>query len=85
MNVVLKIKILGAGCSRCDTLERMTRKAVEEMQLEAMVEKVGDIEEILRYSVLRTPALVINEKVIFSGVVPAMSELKSLLFNLAAK
>jgi hypothetical protein len=50
------------------------------MNLDASVEKVGDIQEILKYSVMRTPALVINGRVLFSGELPGMTELKSLLF-----
>jgi len=80
---MIEIKILGSGCARCESLEKLTRKAVDELQLEANVEKVGDIEEILAYSVLRTPALVINDKLIFSGKVPALTELKSLLYNIS--
>ena len=82
---MLKIKVLGSGCSRCEMLEKMTIKAVEEMNLDASIEKVGDISEILRYSVMRTPALVINEKVLLSGKVPRMTELKSLLFSINMK
>jgi small redox-active disulfide protein 2 len=82
---MMEIKILGSGCARCESLDKLTRKAVEEMQLDATVEKVGDIQEILKYSVIRTPALVVNEKVILSGEVPAMTELKSLLFNIILK
>ncbi len=78
----MHIKILGSGCARCETLEKLTRKAVEDLGLDATVEKIGDIQVILKYSVLRTPALVINEKVIFSGEVPGITELKSLLFNI---
>jgi len=79
----MEIKILGSGCARCESLEKMTRKAVEEMKLEASIEKVGDIQEILTYSVMRTPALVINEKVMLSGELPSMTELKSLLFSVS--
>jgi len=78
---MMVIKILGAGCARCESLERLTRKAVDELRLDATVEKVGDIREILSYSVMRTPALVINEKVVLTGEVPGMTELKSLLYN----
>jgi small redox-active disulfide protein 2 len=78
---MIEIKILGSGCARCESLEKMTRKAVQELKIEASVEKVGDIQEILKYSVMRTPALVINEKVMFSGELPGMTELKSLLFS----
>ncbi len=80
---MLEIKVLGSGCANCETLDRMIRKAVEEMKLDARVEKVGDIQEILKYSVMRTPALVINEKVLFNGRVPGMTELKSLLFSVS--
>ncbi len=78
---MMKIKILGTGCARCESLYKMTVTAVEELQLDATVEKVGDIQEILAYAILRTPGLVINEKVILSGEVPRMVTLKSLLFN----
>ena len=80
---MMEIKILGSGCQRCEALEKMTRKAVEELKLKASIEKVGDIEEILSYSVMRTPALVINGKVMLSGEVPRMSELKSLLHSIS--
>lgn len=79
----MKIKILGSGCARCESLERMCRRAVEELKLEATIEKVGDIQEILKYKIMRTPALVINEKVMLSGEVPKMTELKSLLLNIS--
>ena len=55
------------------------------MHLDARVEKVSDIREILSYEIMRTPALVINEKVVMTGRVPAMTEMKSLLFNLSMK
>lgn len=80
---MMEIKILGSGCQRCEALEKMTRKAVEEMKLEVRIEKVGDIEEILSYSVMRTPALVINGKLRLKGEVPRMSELKSLLYSVS--
>ncbi len=79
---MIEIKILGSGCARCESLEKLTRKAVDELHLEATVEKVGNIQEILNYSVMRTPALVINDKVILSGEVPGLTELKSLLYHI---
>ena len=81
----MKIKILGSGCTRCEMLEKLTRKAVEEMHLDASVEKVGDIQEILKYAILRAPALVIDEKVVLSGEVPGMTEMKSLLYHYSLK
>lgn len=75
----MKIKVLGTGCARCKSLEKITRKAVEELSLDATVEKVEDIQKIMEYAVLRTPALVIDEKVVISGQVPKFAEMKDLL------
>ena len=76
---MMNIKVLGTGCARCKSLEKLTVKAVEELNLDATVEKVEDIQKIMEYAVMRTPALVIDEKVVLSGQVPKMTELKSLL------
>lgn len=78
----MKIKILGSGCARCESLAKLTQKSVYDLKLDATVEKVGDIEEILKYSVMRTPALVVNGKVVLSGEVPNLSDLKNLLLDL---
>jgi len=75
------IKVLGSGCARCQSLEKLTRQAVEELDLEATVTKVEDFQIIMEYAVMRTPALVINEKVVLSGQVPRIAELKDLLTN----
>ena len=77
----MEIKVLGTGCARCKSLEKVTRKAVEELNLDATVEKVEDIQKIMEYAVMRTPALVIDEKVVLSGQVPKVAELKELLTN----
>jgi small redox-active disulfide protein 2 len=77
----MEIKVLGTGCAKCKSLEKITRKAVEELNLDASVEKVEDIQKIMEYAVMRTPALVINEKVVMSGQLPKITELKSLLTN----
>ncbi|MDX2430413.1 MAG: thioredoxin family protein [Bacteroides sp.] len=77
----MEIKVLGTGCAKCKSLEKVTRKAVEELNLDASVEKVEDIQKIMEYAVMRTPALVINEKVVMSGKLPKVSELKELLTN----
>ena len=71
------LKILGAGCSKCKILEKLTSEVVKENNIQADIQKVEDIIEIMNYHVLSTPALVINEKVIFSGRVPSKSELKT--------
>ena len=77
----MNIKVLGTGCAKCKSLEKVTRKAVDELNLDATVEKVEDIQEIMEYAVMRTPALVINEKVVLSGQLPKVSEIKELITN----
>jgi small redox-active disulfide protein 2 len=74
-----KIKILGTGCPKCIALEKVTKQAVEELSLQVEISKVEDIIDIMKYNLLRTPGLVMNEKVILSGRVPTVSEVKKLL------
>jgi small redox-active disulfide protein 2 len=72
----LNIKILGAGCAKCETLYKVTAKVVSESKFNAEVVKIEDIKQIMNYNILSTPGIVINEKVIFSGRVPSESEIK---------
>jgi small redox-active disulfide protein 2 len=65
------VKILGSGCKRCIKLEETVKKIVKENQIDAVVEKVTDIQEIINYGVLATPAIVINEKVVSYGTIPS--------------
>ncbi|MEA4826964.1 MAG: thioredoxin family protein [Clostridium sp.] len=73
------IKILGTGCRNCKNLEANAREAVKELGLDAVVEKVEDIKDIMAYGVMRTPALVIDEKVKVMGRVPKTEEIKEIL------
>jgi small redox-active disulfide protein 2 len=73
------IKILGAGCMNCRKLEANVRKAVEESGIEASIEKVTDIKDIISYGVMRTPALVVDEQVKLMGKVPTVEEIKKYL------
>ncbi len=75
----LQIKVLGPGCIKCRGLDERTRKAVAELGLDASVEKVEDLRDILNYGVLQTPALVINDQVVMSGILPTYTELKQFL------
>jgi small redox-active disulfide protein 2 len=75
----INIKILGTGCSKCNTLEKITRKAVADNGVDAEIEKVEDIMEIMNYGIMKTPALVINGEVKISGRLPSDKELKELL------
>ena len=75
----MEIKILGPGCPKCRTLEKMTREVVEKHGINATVTKVEDIMEIMKYGVMSTPALVVDEKVLVKGRVPSPDEIKQLL------
>ena len=72
----MTIKILGSGCANCDKVESLTKQAVEELGVQAAIEKVKDIEKILDYGIARTPGLVINEVVKSSGRIPSLDEIK---------
>ncbi len=63
------IKILGTGCPKCKKLEANVRQVVESAGIEATIEKVIDLDKIMDYGVMMTPALVIDEKVVSSGKV----------------
>jgi small redox-active disulfide protein 2 len=69
------IKILGSGCAKCNRLEQLTREAVAELGLAAEFEHVRDMEQIMAYPVMTTPALVIDETVKVSGRMPSKDEL----------
>lgn len=75
----MEIKILGTGCPKCKTLEKLTREVVEKNGFNATVIKVDDITEILKYHIMATPALVVNEKVEIKGRVPSEAEIKEIL------
>ncbi|MDD2387037.1 MAG: thioredoxin family protein [Bacteroidales bacterium] len=78
----MNIKILGTGCPKCKTLEKLTIEVVNENNFDAEVSKVEDIVQIMNYGVMGTPALVINEKVLISGRVPSKDEIIKLIKNL---
>jgi small redox-active disulfide protein 2 len=77
----MEIKILGTGCPKCKTLEKVTRDAVAETGIVATVEKVEDIVKILEYRILHTPSLVINGKIVLSGQVPTVKQVKEILLK----
>jgi len=72
---MLVIKVLGSGCPNCKKLEAIARKVVDSLAVEAAIEKVTQYDEIMKYDVLSTPGLVINEKVVSSGRIPSESEI----------
>jgi len=77
----MDIIILGTGCPRCKTLEKMTRETVQEIGLNASVRKEEDIIKIMNYGIMHTPGLIINGKVVLSGRVPTSKEIKEIIIN----
>jgi small redox-active disulfide protein 2 len=75
------IKILGTGCPKCKTLEKLTREVVERNGFTATITKVEDIMDIMKYNIMSTPALVVNEKVEIKGRVPSSDEIKQVLLK----
>jgi len=74
-----QLLILGPGCPNCNKLYARTESAARELGLEYELEKVIDIEKIMSFGVMMTPALVIDGNVKLTGKVPSIEELKSLL------
>ena len=73
------IQVLGPGCSRCKNLHEITTRAVRETGVEALVEKVEDMEKIMAFDILMTPGLVIDGHVKVAGRVPSLEEVKTLI------
>ncbi len=76
---MLTIKVLGSGCANCKKLEALTRQAVEQLAIEAEVIKVTEYPEIMKYNIMSTPGLVINEKVVSAGRIPSEAEITTFL------
>ena len=75
----MEIKILGTGCSKCKTLEKITRDVVAANGIDANISKVEDIMEIMKYGVMTTPALVVDGNVVVKGRIPSAEEIKQML------
>ncbi|MFX3625414.1 MAG: thioredoxin family protein [Ectobacillus sp.] len=73
------IKVLGPGCANCKRLANNVEVAIEELGIDAAIEKVTDFKEIAKYGVMSTPALVVDEQLIVSGKVPKSEEIKKYL------
>ena len=82
---MMKIKVLGPGCARCQQLERTTKEVVEELGIDAEVEEIKDMKKIMEYPILTTPGLVINEKLVCSGRVPTKSEVTTFITTALVK
>jgi len=78
---IMEIKVLGTGCANCKNLEKATINVLAELNIDANVEKVEDIQKIMSYGIMRTPGLVINGNVVLSGRVPSVKELKEIILK----
>ena len=75
----MKIAILGTGCPKCRQTAEVVRQAVERTGIDATIQKVEDIREIVKYRVMRTPALAVDGQVKITGMVPSVEEVVALL------
>ena len=80
-NTMKHIKILGTGCPKCKRTNDLVEEVVKELGVEVRVEKVEDIMEIVKYNVLSTPAVIVDEEVTIKGRVPSKTELMTLFEN----
>ena len=78
---MLTIKVLGSGCANCKRVEQIVRKIITDMGIEAEVVKVTEYADIMAYNVMSTPGLVINEKIVSTGRIPAPAEVTTWLTN----
>jgi len=72
---MLTIKVLGSGCANCKKVEAIARQAIANMGVEADVIKVTDYADIMQYNIMSTPGLVINEKLVSAGRIPAEAQI----------
>lgn len=76
---ISSIKVLGSGCKNCHTLKANVDEALKELGINMEAEYVTDMEKIMSYNILSTPALVINEKVVSTGRVLSVKEIKEII------
>lgn len=74
-----RIKVLGSGCSKCNELEKNTKEVLKDLNIDEEVGHIKDFKEIMKYGVMTTPALLVDEKILVSGRVPNIKELKELI------
>jgi small redox-active disulfide protein 2 len=67
---MISVKILGTGCKKCQTLEQKVKDVISLNNVDATLEKVTDINDMMSYGIMITPGLVVNEKVVSTGIIP---------------
>jgi small redox-active disulfide protein 2 len=78
---MLTIKVLGSGCANCKRVEQIAHKVVDELGIEAEIVKVTEYPEIMKYNVMSTPGLVVNEKLVSYGRIPTPAEVTTWMTN----
>ena len=78
---MLSIKVLGPGCANCVKVAQLAQQAVNTLSVETQIEKVTEMPEIVKYRILATPGLVINEKVVCAGRIPTAAEVTTWVAN----
>jgi small redox-active disulfide protein 2 len=73
----MEIKVLGPGCPKCGELEERVKSVLAELGIAADVEKVADLERMISYGILATPGLVIDGRLVSSGRIPRLEEIKA--------
>jgi len=81
----MSIKVLGPGCPNCKRVEQITLEVLQELGLDGEIEKVANFADIMKYPILTTPGLVINEEVVCSGRIPSKDEVRTWLLAVQAK
>jgi len=81
----MNIKILGPGCAKCNQLEKTTKEVIKELGIDVTVEEVKDIKQIMKYPILTTPGLVINEELVSSGKVLDKARITQLITSALEK
>ncbi|MFH1428921.1 MAG: thioredoxin family protein [Candidatus Margulisiibacteriota bacterium] len=76
-----KLQILGTGCPKCEQLTELTEQAAKDLGIDYEIEKVTDINKIMDFGIMITPALAVDNDVIFAGKVPSLDEIKDELSN----
>jgi len=76
---MITIKVLGPGCPKCKATFEVVKKAVDQSGIQADITKVEDLEGMMKYNILTTPVVVVNEEIKIKGRVPTVEEIKSLL------
>ena len=79
MNIMTLLKILGTGCPKCKSMTNVVQDVVSENNIDATIEKVEDIMEIITFNVMTTPALVIDDVITIKGRIPSKDEVLALL------